>query len=164
LKIKRYSIALLLIAITAVTLYACNTAPKQSSKTVRGTVTKVHDGDSIHITPPGSKRVIIRLAGIDAPELEQPHGKESRDYLRQLILRQQATASCNKVDKYRRQVCSVTKDNTDINHQLIEAGLAWHYKQYQNYAKSERKARKSKTGLWRDKRAQAPWDYRAANR
>lgn len=41
-----------------------------------------HDGDTVAITLPGGTRIWrIRLDGIKAPELNEPGGKESRDWL-----------------------------------------------------------------------------------
>lgn len=37
-------------------------------RTIKGTVTKVIDGDSIHITTPEQTKLKVRLYGIDAPE------------------------------------------------------------------------------------------------
>lgn len=137
---------------------------------VSGVVTKVHDGDSIHITPSGEKRVVIRLAAIDAPEIKQTHGIQSRDHLRRLILSKQVTAKCNKLDKYQRQVCVVIHDGKDINLKMLEAGQAWYYESFKNeqsrsdqiaYRKAARSANKNKLGLWQDTKAIPPWEYRA---
>jgi endonuclease YncB( thermonuclease family) len=47
---------------------------------------KPHDGDTVAITLPESTRIWrIRLADIRAPELSEPGGKESRDWLRKRI-------------------------------------------------------------------------------
>ena len=40
----------------------------------------VHDGDTLYID-----HKPVRLAGIDAEELDEPHGIEARDHLRQLV-------------------------------------------------------------------------------
>ena len=37
-------------------------------RTVTGTVTKVSDGDTIHITTPEQTKLRVRLYGVDAPE------------------------------------------------------------------------------------------------
>ena len=37
-------------------------------RTVSGTVTKVSDGDTIHVTTPEQTKLRVRLYGIDAPE------------------------------------------------------------------------------------------------
>jgi endonuclease YncB( thermonuclease family) len=63
----------------------------------------------------------------------------------------------------------VLLDGQDICHQQIKAGLAWHYKKYQNqqplvdretYSASETAAKNEKLGLWSDPRPVAPWDFR----
>ncbi|OED39251.1 hypothetical protein AB833_17160 [Chromatiales bacterium (ex Bugula neritina AB1)] len=162
--LPKYLALPLLLAITQI---SCTTSPKITD-TVSGTVTKVHDGDSIHITPSGKKRVIIRLAGIDAPELAQPFGMVSRDMLRSMILNRPAEARCHKQDKYHRQVCVVYFEGEDINLQMVKAGMAWHYKFYQDeqsrqqrrqYSRAERDAREDRTGLW-DGESIAPWVFR----
>ncbi len=154
----------------AVVTIGCSANPPVTS-TITGTVSKVHDGDSIHITPTGEKRVVIRLAGIDAPELAQPFGIASRDTLRSLILKKRAEASCHKTDRYQRKVCVVIYNGVDVNLQMISSGMAWHYKQYEKeqsrqqrreYARAERKARDSKSGLWSGKSVQ-PWIFRRVN-
>ena len=136
---------------------------------VTGTVTKVHDGDSIHITPAGRKRVIVRLAAIDAPEIKQQHGVKSRDYLRSLLLHKPATALCNKLDKYQRQICVVKRDDLDINLEMLAAGQAWYYERFKEeqtranqraYKKAETIARKRKLGLWQAE-PMPPWTFRS---
>jgi len=51
----------------------------------------------------------------------------------------------------------------------IRAGLAWHYKKYEDeqsiadrvkYSDAEREARMARRGLWRDANPMSPWDYR----
>ena len=158
-----------IITILALLLTACSSTPKTGTVTHTGQVTKVHDGDSIHITPPGQKRIIIRLAGIDAPEIKQPGGIASRDKLRSMILNRTASARCHKKDRYRRSVCVVYFNGKDMNLAMVRAGLAWHYKQYQNeqtrlqrwqYSRGEQQARRSGRGLWADDNRMPPWKYR----
>lgn len=140
------------------------------SAVFNGKVTKVHDGDSVHITPTGKKRVIIRLAAIDAPEIKQSHGINSRDYLRNMIMNKQVTARCNKVDKYQRQVCVVLNNGTDTNLEMLKAGQAWYYERFRDeqprneqrsYRKAASNAKKRQAGLWRDGTAIPPWEFRA---
>lgn len=56
-------------------LAACAQAP--ISYTAR--VTGVHDGDTVRVTDAHGAKRRIRLAYIDAPELDQAHGIASRD-------------------------------------------------------------------------------------
>lgn len=139
---------------------------------ISGTVTKVHDGDSIHITPTGGKRVVIRLAAIDAPEISQEHGTVSRDYLRSLLMSKSATAHCNKQDKYGRQVCVVVRDGRDINVEMLSAGQAWYYSRFKDeqtisnrrvYKRAETSAKKKKLGLWLSEPV-PPWVFRSSTK
>ncbi len=136
---------------------------------VSGEVTKVHDGDSIHITPQGKRRTIVRLAAIDAPEINQTHGVDSRNHLRSMILQKQVTAHCNKVDKYKRQICVVLKDNRDVNLEMLKTGNAWYYEKFREeqnrkdqriYRKAEENARKKRRGIWIEATAIPPWEFR----
>ena len=65
----------------------------------------------------------------------------------------------------------VLLNDQDMNLEQINAGLAWHYKQYQDeqttsdrvkYSDAEREARMKKHGLWHDAKPVPPWDYRQA--
>jgi len=47
-------------------------------------VLSIHDGDTIKVEKDGITEK-VRFCGIDAPEISQPLGKESRDYLRSLV-------------------------------------------------------------------------------
>ena len=64
-------------------------------------------------------------------------------------------------------------DDIDANLAQVEAGMAWHYKEYAReqrltdrwrYAKAEDGARAAKRGLWSDRAAEAPWDFRKARK
>ena len=163
-ELERYLIVLL-----ALLPAACTYPP--ITDTFTGPVTKVHDGDSIHITPKCKERVIIRLAGIDAPEIKQRFGIASRNKLRSMILNRTAEAKCHKTDRYRRQVCVVYFDGEDVNLQMVRAGMAWHYKEYESeqsssqrrqYSKAESRARSDQLGLWDGERI-APWEFRKLN-
>lgn len=159
----------LFVAVICVFLWSCSSNPAKDQLIV-GTVTKVHDGDSIHITPAGSNRVVIRLAGIDAPEVDQTFGIQSRDKLRAMILNKTAQAQCHKLDKYQRHVCVVKYGNKDVNLQMVAVGMAWHYKHFQGeqgaferrrYAAAQASAQKARLGLWA-MQAVAPWEFRQA--
>ena len=157
-----------LAIVCSLVIHSCNSGLPVTT-VITGTVTKVHDGDSIHVTPVGKKRVVIRLAAIDAPEIKQEHGIKARDYLRSMVMNRKVTVHCNKVDKYRRQICVVSLDDRDINLAMLTAGHAWHYTKYQNeqpgshrraYKKAESGARRQKIGLWQSEPV-PPWTYRS---
>jgi len=66
------------------------TTANSTIRTVTGTVTKVSDGDTIHLTTPEQTKLKVRLYGIEAPKTDkinnhtgriskpgQPYGEES---------------------------------------------------------------------------------------
>lgn len=134
---------------------------KAPIKKLVGLVVHVYDGDTILLS--GKEKVRVRLAGIDAPEKDQPYGDEARIFLARLIRRKRVLALVNDVDKYDRYVAKIICNGRDINAAMIKAGYAWHYKYYNHdraYAELEKNARKKHLGLWQDKHPEAPWDFR----
>ncbi len=139
-----------------------------SAELLTGTVTFVHDGDTLTLQI-GAEQKKIRLAGIDAPELKQPFGPESRDALRLSVLNQSVTVDTNKQDRYGRAVGKVLLNGEDVNLKQVSAGLAWVYTDYikelsvedrQQYRAAETAANDAHRGLWQDEETVAPWTYR----
>lgn len=136
----------------------------------RATVIAVHDGDSIRVQDEYGRQRRIRLAYIDAPELNQAGGQESKKALSQLLLRQKVHVTVWDIDRYRREVAQVTLGGQDINATQVQNGHAWHYRsiarKYQNrmdyaqYAQSEASAKQEQLGLWHQKQPQSPWAFR----
>jgi endonuclease YncB( thermonuclease family) len=51
------------------------------------------------------------------------------------------------------------EDGTELNHEMIKAGLAWHYKEFnsdEDLSKPELEARNAKKGLWSDNEPMPP--------
>lgn len=149
-------------------LYALAVPGQASAEFFTGTVSLVYDGDTITLQAEFTIKK-IRLAGIDAPELNQPNGIESRDALRQDILNQQVTVDATKQDRYGRSVGKVLLNNEDINLKQVRRGLAWVYTNYfkelsvedqELYMAAEKAANDEKIGLWQEKQPVAPWTYR----
>ena len=98
------------------------------------TVLSIHDGDTMTLRIDMGRRIYIedsiRLHRINAPELSQAGGKESRDYLRHLVpigstVRVQTFK--NVEDKYGRWLGDVYLDCLQINEKMIEAWQARPY-------------------------------------
>ena len=99
-----------------------------------GTVLDVHDGDTMTVAPMGAVRtpLKIRLYGIDAPELEQKGGPQSRDHLLSLVRPGQDVEVIKmSTDKYGRTVALVATDRV-LNADMLEAGQAWAYPAFCN--------------------------------
>ena len=72
-----------------------------------GTVVGVTDGDTLTLLDTDRQQHKVRIAGIDAPEKDQPYGQRSKQNLSAMAYRQEARAECGKLDRYGRDVCTV---------------------------------------------------------
>jgi endonuclease YncB( thermonuclease family)/methylphosphotriester-DNA--protein-cysteine methyltransferase len=144
--------------------------PNKVQLVIEGKVIRVSDGDTIAVLDKDNKQHKIRFQGIDAPESKQDFGQASKENLSKMVFGKQVTVIWDKVDKYRRTVGKVLLDGKDINIEQVRAGLAWHYKKYedeqppedrQTYAAAEAEARAAKRGLWQDPNATPPGEWRA---
>ena len=126
-------------------------------------VVKVYDGDTFTVKRRGGVTVKIRLAGIDAPELAQRYGQESRETLAQLLGDDSVRIECVDTDRYGRDIAFVTVGETKINEEMVHSGAAWFYADYPNgkdYSIGQLQACKEKKGLWAETGAIPPWLYR----
>ena len=133
-------------------------------------VTRVHDGDTLRVRQ-GNTEERIRLACIDAPELAQPLGPESRDALQALIDQAGGRVGLNVVaqDRYGRQIAEVYAGGQLAQQVLLQTGMAYVYPQYVNRCadpaalkEAESLARQQGLGVWSGEH-QKPWQFRRAN-
>ncbi|HEX7530001.1 MAG TPA: thermonuclease family protein [Pyrinomonadaceae bacterium] len=149
------------------------TAPRQTpasgSQTLNGRVVSVADGDTVTVLDANDAQHRIRLEGIDAPESHQAFGEQSRQSLAEMISGKEVTVNYQKTDQYGRLVGKILFDGRDINLEQVRAGMAWHYKFYENeqtpedrelYAKAEETARSVRRGLWQDPNPVEPYQFR----
>ena len=130
------------------------------------TCAAVIDGDTIRL----ENGETVRLIGIDAPELSQPGGEMSRQYLTQLIQGKRITLDTGYEDrdKYNRLLRFVYFDNICVNEEMIRNGYAEArylspddpLREY--YIQLEIEAEITGAGLWSDNifqpRSQLNWD------
>lgn len=131
--------------------------------TLKGVVSRVSDGDTIWVTDGSGKKVKVRLDRIDAPESDQPYGRESRDYLESLIGRRNVSVMYNDKDRYGRILGIVWVGGRDVNLQMVRAGMAWHYDYFdktRSYAEAHRNAQANRLGLWADPNPVNPYQWR----
>lgn len=135
-----------------------------------------HDGDTINVSRNGEK-LKVRFACIDAPELKQSMGKESRDYLRSLISESKGKVGLDIItsDRYGRKVAEVWIDTPERGIELVQSamvvtGNAYPYEQYKQDCRNweavtnaQKYAQSRKLGVWSGN-FQKPWDYRREQR
>ena len=129
--------------------------------------TSVIDGDTIRL----DNGETVRLIGIDAPELSQPGGEMSRQYLAQMVLGKKITLDkgYEDKDKYNRLLRFVYIGTICVNEEMIREGYAEArylspddpFREY--YIQLEIEAEITGAGLWSNyifqPRSQLNWDY-----
>lgn len=130
-----------------------------------GKVVSVADGDTFTLLN-GTVQTRIRLHGIDCPEKGQDFSNVAKDFLSALVFEQAVKVDVKDTDRYGRTIGIVyVQDSINVNVELLKAGLAWHYRYYdQNpvWAALEATARKAKRHIWSLPDPVAPWDFRKA--
>ncbi len=129
-------------------------------------VTKVTDGDTIHIMMEGNDEV-VRLLGINTPETVDPRrsvecfGKESSDRMKDIakgqIVKLEYDDSQSLRDTYGRLLAYVyLEDGQMINRKMIAEGYAYEYtyltpyKYQREFRQLQKLAQSSSRGLWSD--------------
>ncbi len=156
----RYSAALpgwrhLAISAVLATVLAVSAAATEIA-----TVMRVTDGDTLTATIDG-RRVTVRLAGIDAPETSkgrdagQPFAQKARSYLADLVLNQRVEIRSLGLDRYGRTLAEVFRNGTNINLEMVSAGLAEVYRgrpapglNVESYRRAEADARSRRREMW----------------
>jgi micrococcal nuclease len=150
-------------AITIFLAFPCSHA--HAGESFYGTVQKVIDGDSLLISS-GTRRIEVRLYGLDAPEYRQPFCEEAKNYVGMWGGGQEVKILPEYADSYGRTVAVIVKGEKVLNNDIIQAGLAWVYPRYcqktecEAWLSAEKTARNQKKGLWADSKAVAPWKWK----
>lgn len=141
-----------------------------------GTVLFVGDGDTLTIRVGDAPRgTIVRLYGIDCPELHQPRGLEARDFTKAFTAGGAVQVVVTEREKYGRLVALVLlPDGRCLNEELVRAGWAWyfHNPRFVTLASESRtgllsrigrhmaQAREARIGLWADEKPVNPSTWR----
>jgi endonuclease YncB( thermonuclease family) len=131
-------------------------------------VVGIADGDNIIVLTASNKRIIIKLGGIDCPEIGQAFAQEALQFTSDHCLGKTVSYRIYGIDIYNRIIATVYLDDSrELNLEILKAGLAWHYKRYSNrqdYADAQYYARAERLGLWVDKEPTPPWEWRRERR
>lgn len=142
-------------------------AGKQDHGRLHLRVVGVHDGDTLTGLDDTKTQHKVRLDAIDAPELGQPFGQASKKALSEKVFGNDVVVVVKTREKYGRTVGHVLIDGRDVNLEMLEEGLAWHYVKYDKnirLSRAEGEARAAQRGLWQDRDPVPPWDWRKIKR
>jgi endonuclease YncB( thermonuclease family) len=149
-------------------LMAWAAAAHAAADTMSGVVIVVIDGDTVLFRPdhyhPSSRAFLkVRLADIDAPEKDQPHGDAATRALQDLVLKQRAELDVVAIDAYGRKVGRLNRGTVSVAAEMVRVGAAWATTRGQGETALEemqREARGARRGLWQDAAPTPPWVWR----
>lgn len=149
-------------------LAVCVPTRLSASEVLQGTVVAVADGDTLTLLDLQGVRQRVRLAAIDAPERDQPFGRASGLALSELCLDIEASVSVEALDRFGRTVGTVFCAGINANAELVKRGLAWVYVRYAPLNSVlfvlQDEAQAAGRGLWAERDAIAPWEWRRGQR
>lgn len=105
----------------------------------------VIDGDTVVID-----QTHIRLAGIDAPEIDQPYGRNAKQALIALCRGQVVTAVTDGSSSYERAVATCRlEDGRDLSAEMVKAGLALDWRKHSGGRYRHLEVEGARKRLWR---------------
>lgn len=157
---------LILILTISVLLTSCNSrSGKRINNQQLFQVIKVVDGDTFWADSRTSKRLKVRLIGVDAPESRKTFrkevghfGKEAKEYLDKMIGGKNVKIEfdIDTFDQYGRTLAYVYLENgTFINLELVKNGYAMvmtippNVRYAEEFVQLQREARENNRGLWK---------------
>lgn len=151
------TIKCLLFLISLIILQSCSEAPEQKTQEQRiseltaqeekppNQVSKIIDGDSFVLTHSSGEEETINLVWVDAPEREQPHGREAKNFLREQLLNQSVSYT---------EQNEVMVNGENLNLKLLQQGMAWlapmegNFAQHFAYSEAQTDAMNNLRGFW----------------
>ncbi|MFY7816368.1 MAG: thermonuclease family protein [Chryseobacterium taeanense] len=131
---------------------------------IKGKVIKIKDGDTIVVLLEDKTEQTLRLAEVDCPESGQAFGNNAKHFTSEQVFGKNIIFYKVGKDRYGRSVAGVFYDGDKyLSREIVKAGFGWWYfKASKNteLQKFQDEAKERKWGLWVDKTAIAPWEYR----
>jgi endonuclease YncB( thermonuclease family) len=123
--------------------------------------TGVTDGDTITCLDAAGQQQKVRVSDIDAPELSQPYGRESRNILADLVFGKSLAIIETGSNSNEFVTCRISVGGKDVARAMIAGGAAWVDPQStSSYINDQQDAQKSGKGLWSDPASIPPWEHR----
>lgn len=126
-------------------------------------VEMINDGDTVTCLDTEGRRVKVRLVGIDAPELDQPKGRESRSALASKLSRGVVRVEGDARDQHGRLLGTLRVDDRDLNREMVAEGWAWAFTGFaedHDLMAAESAARRDRRGIWADSQPLPPRQWR----
>lgn len=121
----------------------------------QGKVSTIHNSVSFTVKDAAGKEHILRLAEINTPYLDKPHGSESLKALKDLIDNKDVSYEVLTTDRMGKRIVKANVGNININAFMIENGHAWMSQKFgrdPELIDLQGKAKAARVGLWANAR------------
>lgn len=150
---------LLLIFVLLLSSRAANASEMPAVKQIL----EVIDGNTLKVSTIEDDTFMVKLKGVDAPELTQEFGQESLNYLKQLVDTKNVLVEYSGKDRWgNRLVYVTTKNGKNINEMMIKNGYGWVDRFFINQTslmELQEIAKSKNIGLWNEEEPMKPWIY-----
>ena len=127
-------------------------------------VVGVKDGDTILVLLGDKSQKTLRFAEVDCPESGQPFGKNAKQFTSSQVFGKEIIFYETDTDRYGRTIAKIYYNNGKyLSAEIIKVGLGWWYHQYstnKELGKMQENAKTKNLGLWQDKKAISPYEWR----
>jgi endonuclease YncB( thermonuclease family) len=136
---------------------------------IEGKVISVQNGDTITVQKSGDDPYLVKMQAIDAPDIGQPYFENARKALSKLLLKKNVKVVVYTTYAKGMVIGSVFRDDRDVGLELVEKGMAWHFRRFayqqpaairKSYSDAQDYAATAGLGLWSDDRPTPPWVFR----
>ena len=133
-----------------------------------GTVTDVRDGNVMTILNNDTQELeVVRLWACDAPEIDQPYGAQSHEFLQQLVTDKEVQVTVKSCDHRGKSIVDLMQGDVHVNKEMVENGCVWLDRQLSGIdvlLSALAVACEGGRGLWADKNAVHPRVWKKINR
>lgn len=156
----------LALFLTLLSVFLCSNIHAYEARLIRAI-----DGDTIEVLPIVEglivQKVIVRLYGIDCPEMNQPKGRVAKSFVYDMLRTRRFEVNKVRTGVYNRTIAKIVVMGSSLNKTLLRKGLAWHDKRYSMdpaYSDAQLRAKRRRVGLWADENPIPPWKWRWGKR
>ncbi len=152
-------LVLMLIFVLLLSSRAANASQMPAVKQIL----EVVDGNTLRVSTIDGDTFMVKLKGVDAPELGQEHAQESLNYLLELVSSKKVLVEYSGKDRWGNLLVYVTaKNGKSINEMMIKSGHGWVDRFFLNQVdlmELQASAKSKSVGLWKKDEPMKPWVY-----
>ena len=160
----KHPIAFILIVLILIfILLISSKAAEASDMPTVNQILEVIDGNTLNVSTIEDDTFMVKLKGVDAPELGQEYGNEALLYLKKLVGDKNIKIEFSGKDRWGNRLVDVSSnDGKSINEVMIRDGYGWvdrFFLTHNELIVLQENAKTKNIGLWSQEAPMEPWVY-----